>query len=40
MVGRLLSLLAFLNFVDILPALFERSKGRKKLTGGASEAPD
>jgi tetratricopeptide (TPR) repeat protein len=38
--ARLLSLLAFLNFDDIFPALFKRSTGGKKPTGGASEAPD
>jgi tetratricopeptide (TPR) repeat protein len=38
--ARLLSLLAFLNFDDIFPALFERLKGEEKLAAAASEAPD
>jgi tetratricopeptide (TPR) repeat protein len=40
MAARLLSLLAFLNFDDIFPALFERSTDRTKLIGGTSEASD
>jgi tetratricopeptide (TPR) repeat protein len=38
MAARLLSLLAFLNFNDIFPALFKRFRDEKKLTGDVSEA--
>jgi hypothetical protein len=38
--ARLLTFLAFLNFDDIFPALFERLSRGKKLAGGASEAFD
>lgn len=39
MVASLLSLLAFLNFNDIFPALFERLTGEEKLTAATSEEP-
>jgi hypothetical protein len=40
MTARLLSLLAFLNFDDIFPALFERLTGEGKLATAASEGHD
>ena len=40
MAARLLSLLAFLNFNDIFPALFKRPTGEEKLAAAVSKAPD
>jgi hypothetical protein len=40
MAARLLGLLAFLNFNDIIPALFGRFAGEIKMTEGVSEASD
>ena len=40
MAERLLSLLAFLNFGDIFPALFERLTGEEMLATAASEVSD
>ena len=40
MAERLLSLLAFLNFDDIFPALFERLRGGERQVGSVREASD